>query len=188
MGCSLLTSKPNCFPLGVRPPSWEPSSRPFFSSSLHSAHCHHGGSSRGWKIILYLVLKFCLQRLTHHLIHGRHQKTHTWSTIGAQAVKCPDAVHLCLTCADLLACGLHTLGQEPANARLPAIANPLVFADSGCYCSQGLGHGTFVSLTLLPSHLIPICYQIEFPIPSLTFKPSGGLAPSAWLAWWLQVS
>lgn len=58
----------------------------------------------------------------------------------------------------------------------------LVFAAVCSFCSQGLGHSTVISLTLLPSHLIPICYQIEFPVPSLTFKPSGGLAPSAWLA------
>lgn len=66
--------------------------------------------------------------------------------------------------------------------------SPPVFAAFCSYCSQGLGHSTFISLTLLPSHLIPICYQIEFPVPSLTFKPSGGLAPSAWLVWELQVS
>lgn len=84
-----------------------------------------------------------------------------------------------LSGADWSLCGPRTLATRCS------VCNCLVLLVSAAFCSspsQGLGHRTFVSLTLLPSHLIPICCQIEFPVPSLTFKPSDGLAPSAWLA------
>lgn len=99
--------------------------------------------------------------------------------------KCTAAAHWLLRASARSVCGPH------AWATHCSVCNRWVLLESAAiwsHCSQGLGHSAFISLTLLPSHLIPICSQIEFPVPSLTFKPSGGLAPSAWLAWRLQVS